>query len=184
MDFKDWRKSDDTAADDNEKARPNKYRGKQYHDYIEEQIHEAQARGDFDNLPGVGKPLNLDNGSYAGDRALGYSLLKSNGYAPREVELSKEIRTTAERAETKLAKIRHQGQTLRTRRVSSFPSEKRAFNASLEKALSEYERTLRSLNSKILTLNLSVPVAMHLPMFDVEQRVQQFRESCPPFTMV
>ncbi|HVB25401.1 MAG TPA: DUF1992 domain-containing protein [Ktedonobacteraceae bacterium] len=184
MDFKDWRKSADATTNENEKAKPGKYRGKQYHDYIEELIREAQARGDFDNLPGSGKPLNLDDGSYAGDRALGYSLLKSNGYAPREVELSKEIRTTAERAEVKLAKVRHQGQTLRTRRVPPFPSEKRAFNAALEKALSEYERTLRGLNSKILTLNLSTPVAMHLPMFEVEQRVQQLRDSCPPFSML
>lgn len=183
MDFKDWRKADDTSANESEKARPYKYRGKQYRDYIEEQIHEAQKRGDFDNLPGAGKPLNLDDSSYAGDRALGYSLLKSNGYAPREVELSKEIRATAERAETKLAKIRHQGQALRSRRVPPFPSEKRAFNVSLEKALGEYERTLRELNRKILTLNLSAPVAMHLPMFEVEQRVQQFRATCPPFTM-
>ncbi|MEO8972876.1 MAG: hypothetical protein ABI406_14910, partial [Ktedonobacteraceae bacterium] len=101
----------------------------------------------------------------------------------REVELSKEIRTAAERAETRLTKIRHQGQTLRTRRVPPFPSEKRAFNAALEKSLSEYERTLRELNRKILTLNLSAPVAMHLPMLEVEQRVQQFRDSCPPFAM-
>jgi DnaJ family protein C protein 28 len=184
MDFKDWRKASDTPANESEKAKPNKYRGKQYRDYIEEQIHEAQKRGEFDNLPGAGKPLNLDDGSYAGDRALGYSLLKSNGYAPREVELSKEIRTAAERAEVKLAKVRHQGQALRSRRVPPFPSEKRAFNASLEKALTEYERTLHSLNSRILTLNLSAPVAMHIPMFEVEQRVQQFRDSCPPFTVL
>ncbi len=183
MDFKDWRKTDDTSVTDSKQTKPNKNRSKQYRDYIEEQIHEAQLRGDFDNLPGTGKPLNLDDNSYAGDRALGYSLLKSNGYAPREVELSKEIRTTAERAEAKLAKIRHQGQSLRTRRVPPFPSEKRSFNASLEKSLSEYERTLRDLNRKILTLNLTVPVAMHLPMFEVEQRVQAFRASCPPFAI-
>ena len=183
MDFKDWRKTDDTPANDSKQTKSNKYRSKQYRDYIEEQIHEAQKRGDFDNLPGTGKPLNLDDNSYSGDRALGYSLLKSNGYAPREVELSREIRTAAERAETKLAKIRHQGQTLRTRRVPPFPSEKLSFNASLEKSLNEYERTLRDLNRKILTLNLTVPVAMHLPMFEVERRVQEFRDACPPFAV-
>ncbi len=184
MDFKDWRKTEDKTATNAEQAKANRYRSKQYRDYIEEQIHEAQARGDFDNLPGFGKPLKLDDSSYAGDRALGYSLLKSNGYAPHEVELSKEIRTAAERAEAKLAKVRHQWRTLHTRRVPAFPSEKRAFNASLEKALNEYERVLRDLNRKILTLNLTVPVAMHLPMFEVEKRVQQFRASCPPFEKI
>ena len=184
MDFKDWRKADDKSANKSEQTKSNKYRSKQYRDYIEEQIREAQERGDFDNLPGFGKPLNLDDTSFAGDRALGYSLLKSNGYAPQEVELSKEIRTAAERAEAKLAKVRHLWQTLRTRRVPAFPSEKRAYNASLEKALSEYERVLRDLNRKILTLNLTAPVAMHLPMFEVEKRVQQFRASYPPFEKI
>lgn len=181
MDYKDWRKTTDKTANTGEQAKSNKLRGKQYRDYIEEQIREAQERGDFDNLPGTGKPLNLDDTAFVGDRALGYSLLKSNGYAPREVELSKEIRTVAERASARLAKVRHQWQTLHTRRVPAFPSEKRAYNALLEKALGEYERTLRDLNRKILTLNLSVPVAMQLPMFEVEKRIQEFRESCPPF---
>ena len=179
MEFKDWRKAADATSNDRQQAKAAKQRSKQYRDYIEEQIHNAQERGDFDNLPGSGKPLNLDDNRYAGDRALGYSLLKSNGYAPREVELSKEIRTAAERAEAKLAKVRHLGQTLRTRRVPPFPSEKRSFNVSVEKAATEYERTLRELNRRILTLNLSAPVALHLPMFEVERRVQQFRESCP-----
>lgn len=181
MDYKDWREATDKTANAGEQAKSNRLRGKQYRDYIEEQIREAQERGDFDNLPGTGKPLNLDDNSFAGDRALGYSLLKSNGYAPREVELSKEIRTTAERASVRLAKVRHQWQTLHTRRVPPFPSEKRAFNISLEKALGEYERTLRDLNRKILTLNLSAPVAMHLPMFEVEKRIEEFRSSYPPF---
>ena len=181
MDFKDWRKATDKTVNTGEQANPSKLRGKQYRDYIGEQIREAQERGDFDNLLGAGKPLNLDDPAFAGDRALGYSLLKSNGYAPREVELSKEIRTSAERASTRLAKVRHQWQTLHMRRVPAFPSEKRTYNTMLEKALGEYERTLHDLNRKIGTLNLSVPVTMQLPMFDVEKRIQEFRESYPPF---
>ena len=86
MDFKDWRKpSTDTSADP-ETPKTNKYRGRQYRDYIEEQIRDAQARGEFDNLPGFGKPLNLDSNPYLGDRAMGYNLLKSSSYAPKEIE--------------------------------------------------------------------------------------------------
>ena len=184
MDFKDWRKAADGTPNDRQQAKAAKYRSKQYRDFIEEQIHNAQERGDFDNLPGAGKPLKLEGNLYVGDRAMGYNLLKSNGYAPREVELSKEIRTAAERAEAKLVKVRHLGQTLRARRLPPFPSEKRSFNVLVEKTATEYERTLRELNRRILTLNLSTPVAMHLPMFDVERRIQQFRESCPLFSGV
>jgi DnaJ family protein C protein 28 len=181
MDFKDWRKPSTKTSADTETPKTNKYRGRQYRDYIEEQIREAQARGEFDNLPGFGKPLNLVSNPYLGDKAMGYNLLKSSGYAPKEIELAKEIRTEYERAEAKIAKIRHQGGTLRTRRVPPFASEKRAFNTSVEKAAAEYEKTLRELNRKILTLNLMAPTLMHQPMFEVEKLVQHFRESCPLF---
>lgn len=59
---------------------------------IEEIIREAMEKGEFDNLPGKGKPLDLD--AYfatPADLRLGYSVLKSAGCAPVEVELQKEI---------------------------------------------------------------------------------------------
>ena len=183
MEFRDWRKSPDKRPADSESDPPKvrKYYGKKFEDYISEQIREAQARGEFDNLQGTGKPLNLDSNLYTGDKALGYSLLKSQGYAPKEIELAKEIRTGYERAGAKIARLRQRGRALRSRRVPPFASEKRAFNAAVEKAAAEYEKTLRELNRKILTLNLMTPPVMHQTMFDVEKLVQDFRESCPPF---
>src|SRR6266508_2882302 len=59
---------------------------------IEEKIREAMERGEFDDLPGKGKPLDLD--AYFAtpeDVRLGYSVLKSAGCVPVEVELQKEI---------------------------------------------------------------------------------------------
>ncbi len=179
MDFKDWRKAQDKPATEDETQKPNRFRGKAYYHYIEEQIRRAQERGDFDNLEGFGKPLKLEGNPYAGDKALGYNLLKSNGFAPAEIELFREIRTEFERIQAKLAKLQRQGQTLRARTVPPFPSEKRAYNTSVEKAAGEYEHTLRTLNRKILTLNLTTPSPMHQPMYDVEKMVQEFRESCP-----
>ncbi|MGC8779872.1 MAG: DUF1992 domain-containing protein [Anaerolineae bacterium] len=59
---------------------------------VEEKIQEAMARGDFDNLPGAGKPLDLD-GYFAApeDLRMAWSVLRSAGYMPEEVELLKEI---------------------------------------------------------------------------------------------
>ena len=181
MEFKDWRKSPDQTADKTEAPKIDRYKGQRYFDYVEEQIQEAQARGEFDNLPGFGKPLNLDESLFIGDKAMAYSLLKGNGFAPPEIELAKEIRSEFEKAEAKLAKLRHQGKSLRTRRVPPFDSEKRAFNHAVEKATNEYDQLLRELNRKILTLNLMAPSAMHMPVFEVEKLVQQFRKSCPHF---
>jgi DnaJ family protein C protein 28 len=183
MDFVDWRKLPEktsTAADE-ARTKVNKYHGKAYRDYIEEQIRDAEERGLFANLPGFGKPLRLEENFYAGDRAMGYNLLKSNGFAPEEVELLKEIRGERDRIEARLAKLRQRGEGLRSRRIPPFPSEKRAFNSSVEKAAVEYEGTLRELNRKILTLNLIAPLPMHQPMLEVEHLVQQFRDSCPLF---
>jgi DnaJ homolog subfamily C member 28 len=180
MDFKDWRKAPDNPSDEPVTPKIGRFRGKQYFDFIDEQIHEAQARGDFDNLPGSGKPLDLDENPFSGDRVMAYSLLKQNGYAPPEVELAKEIRTQFEKAQEKLEKLRQHRKTLCARRIPPFGSEKRAFNAAVEKATGQYDRLLRELNRKILNLNLITPAPMHMPMFDVEKLVQEFRNSCPP----
>jgi hypothetical protein len=65
MDFIDWRKSPDKIkiGSEPEKTNANRVRGKWYRDYVEELIQEAQARGDFSNLPGMGKSLNLEDDS-------------------------------------------------------------------------------------------------------------------------
>jgi len=182
MDFIDWRKTPEKTDTDTQSSKnAGRKRGKKYQDYIEELIQEAQERGEFSNLQGTGKPLQLDDNPYAGDKALAYHLLKNNGFAPPEVELANEIRKERERAEAKLKRIVHQGKTLRSRRVPPFASEKRAFNSTVEKAASEYDTTLRELNRKILTLNLTAPAMMHQPVLEFELLVQQFRRSCPLF---
>jgi DnaJ family protein C protein 28 len=180
MDFKDWRKALDNPSDEPATPKIGRFRGKQYFDYIDEQIREAQARGDFDNLPGSGKPLNLDENPYTGDKALAYSLLKQNGYAPPEVELAKEIRTQFAKTQQKLEKLRQHRKSLCTRRIPPFGSEKRAFHDAVEKGATQYDQLLRELNRKILNLNLITPAPMHMPMFEVEKLVQEFRDSCPP----
>ena len=59
---------------------------------VEKQIQEAISRGEFDNLEGAGKPLNLD--AYFAtpeDLRVGYSVLKSNKFVPEEIDRLKEI---------------------------------------------------------------------------------------------
>ncbi|MBE3558861.1 MAG: DUF1992 domain-containing protein [Ktedonobacteraceae bacterium] len=185
MDFVDYRKSPEklrqlTAASGAEMNR-NRFHGRKYMDYIEEMIQQAQERGEFNNLQGTGQPLHLEDESTAGDMAMAYHLLKNNGYAPAEVELAREIRHMRAQAEAKVTRLIHQSQRLHRRRVPPFASEKRAFNAAVEKTASEYEQALKELNSKILTLNLTAPAAMHQPMLDVKELVRQFRQACPLF---
>ena len=66
----------------------------------EEKIREALANGEFDNLAGKGKPI--DHSAYfaaPADVRLGYSMLKSNGFVPEDVEILKEIEAIKAEAE-------------------------------------------------------------------------------------
>jgi hypothetical protein len=63
----------------------------------EERIREAMERGEFDDLPGAGKPLPLESNVFVPeDLRLAYKLLKDAGFLPPEMELKKEIVTLKE----------------------------------------------------------------------------------------
>jgi hypothetical protein len=60
---------------------------------IEQRILEAQERGEFDNLPGHGKPLDLEGDSNVPeDLRLAYKILKNADCLPQELQEKKEIR--------------------------------------------------------------------------------------------
>ena len=59
---------------------------------VEERIKAAQQEGVFDNLPGKGKPLNLDEDSAVPeDLRLTFKVLKNANCLPPEIELRKEF---------------------------------------------------------------------------------------------
>ena len=58
----------------------------------EERIKEAQRAGAFDNLPGKGKPLDLEDLSWVPeDLRIGYLVLKNAHVLPPEAQLLKDI---------------------------------------------------------------------------------------------
>jgi hypothetical protein len=58
---------------------------------VEERIKAAQQEGAFDNLPGKGKPLNLDDDAgVPEDLRLTFKILKNANCLPIEMELRKE----------------------------------------------------------------------------------------------
>ena len=59
---------------------------------VDEKIEEAIAKGEFDNLPGKGKPLDLDAYFATPEHLrMAYSILKSADIIPEEIELLREI---------------------------------------------------------------------------------------------
>ena len=60
--------------------------------FVEDQISKAVAAGEFDNQPGKGNPIDLRAYFETPEELrMAYSILKSNDFAPQEVEVLKEI---------------------------------------------------------------------------------------------
>ena len=68
----------------------------------ERKISEAMARGEFDDLPGRGKPLVMEEDltGVPAELRMAYRILKNAGFVPPEVELRKEIVTLHELVRT------------------------------------------------------------------------------------
>ena len=63
---------------------------------VEERIRQAQKEGAFDDLPGKGKPLDLEESQGPEELRLAHKILKNAGFLPPEVELRKKISQTRE----------------------------------------------------------------------------------------
>jgi DnaJ homolog subfamily C member 28 len=115
-----------------------------YQGLIEQRIQQAQEDGLFDNLPGAGKPLNLDDDGLvpAEDRA-GYRLLKANGFAPPWVEARREIAEERAGLDTWLAQANRR-----------WPGLDAAGRVAMRIT---YRRKLDEIQRLILTFNLKTP---------------------------
>jgi hypothetical protein len=59
---------------------------------VEERIQRSIAAGDFDNLPGEGRPLELDDDLLVPlDLRAALRVLKNSGYVPREILWRREV---------------------------------------------------------------------------------------------
>jgi DnaJ family protein C protein 28 len=114
---------------------------------IDRLIQEAMENGEFDNLPGKGKPLVFDDNPYLEPgQELAFDLLKKNNFAPEWIERDKEIRRELEEARGHLTIAWQQRQG------------NRANEAKWQAAMRRFEESLNKLNRKIDDLNLMVPV--------------------------
>ncbi len=59
--------------------------------WVDEAINDARERGDYDNLPGQGQPIEIESNPLAGEHELGYHVLKNNNMLPHWMALGKEL---------------------------------------------------------------------------------------------
>ena len=59
---------------------------------VEDQIQKARERGDFDNLEGAGKPIDLSENPFEpADLRMAFRILKNNDFTPYWIQLGKDI---------------------------------------------------------------------------------------------
>lgn len=128
-------------------------------DPVEEIIRKAQERGDFDNLPGKGKPLDLrENPFVPPDMQLAYRMLATSGFAPDVVEEAKALRARIAQLEQQLETFARRWTTWRrTPWTEGQRLERLAARASFVR---EYAEEARAINSRIHIFNTSAPPAM------------------------
>jgi DnaJ family protein C protein 28 len=129
--------------------------------WIEEQILDAQERGEFDDLPGKGRPLELVSNPYAQGQELAFKILKDSGHAPDWLEQDKAIRGRLERARAVLARRREwctdRLTELSARSGSWAEAERDRVLRSWDKAIAEFEDEVEAINCETADLNLRVP---------------------------
>ncbi len=130
---------------------------------VDEIIQQAMAEGAFDDLPGKGRPLRLDENPNA-DPAweIAYKLLRDNGFSLPWIEERNEIEKEIESAREALKRSR------------AWRAEQGAAAGEPEwkKAVDVFRQKAGALNKRITTYNLQAPSpALQRRLIDVEEEI-------------
>ena len=106
----------------------------------ERKIREAMEEGGFDELEGMGEPLDLREDPFEDSSLrMAHRLLKNNGFAPAWIQESKEI-------EIELCRLR----------------------AQTEVSIDDFRNRADALNHQILAFNLKAPaLSLHKQLFEI-----------------
>ncbi len=137
---------------------------------IEDLLRKAMADGKFDDLPGKGKPLNLDQNNPYSDPEwdIAYHILKDGGYSLPWIETIREIEKDIEaaRKDLQLAWEWHQA-ALSMDQSSNFTT------VEWKRAQEMFQDKLTALNQRIRNYNLEVPNArFQRPILNFELELQ------------
>jgi len=132
---------------------------------IDKQIREAIERGDFDNLPGQGKPQDLARDPNVPEEwELAFRLLKQAGFAPDWIETRKEVETEREKIYAPLHRFR-----------ANPPTDSAERQHRAEKLAAEFRARAAELNRLIDLYNLKAPtVQVHLHRVRIDDELERF----------
>jgi hypothetical protein len=122
---------------------------------IDRLIRESMERGEFDDLPGSGQPIDLSENPYESpELRTVHRLLKNAGFAPAWIEERKDIEGALERSYATLH---------RARKLYG------ASDARWLRAVKEFREHAEELNQRIRVYNLKAPpAAVHRKIIDAD----------------
>jgi DnaJ family protein C protein 28 len=143
---------------------------------IEKKIREAMESGAFDNLPGKGQPLSLDQNPHEDPSwRLAHHILKSNNFSLPWVEKRREIEDRIETARKELARAWE----ARGSRTTGQGSQR---SRDWDSAVVAFRQQVGEINRLIRTYNLEVPSPqLHLFSLDADREIDAVKNpEVPP----
>lgn len=149
-----------------------------WRDIVERRMQEADKGGQFDDLPGTGRPLDLRENPFAKPEwRLAHRMLKDAGFALDWIELHKTIRLELAQCQKLL-----EDQLLWADKVLASTDDREEIDAQLDDiyrwTVASYTERAKKLNQKMELFNLMVPL-MHLQKHQVPivEDLRKFRKS-------
>lgn len=136
-------------------SRPRRRSLGQWQDLITEQLDEAAAKGAFDDLPGKGRPLRLNEcPNEPDDMRMANKLLKDNNLSPAWIGDRRAILADVEKLRTAMRREWEETR-LRLETPGVDPS---ALQSAWARARARWEARIAELNRRIVSLNIALPV--------------------------
>lgn len=146
---------------------------KRWESLIDRKIREAMEQGEFDDLPGKGKPVDTSENPFEDpELRLAHRALRNAGFAPAWIEERKDIEAELEIARNELARVWMIRQNARGTESES------GAKARWEKALISFRQHAGDLNGRIVAWNLKVPApGFQRKLIDAEREIERLRTS-------
>jgi hypothetical protein len=144
---------------------------------IDKMIRESMERGEFDDLPGRGQPIDLSENPFEDpELRTVHRLLRNAGFAPAWIEEGKDIAAEFERAWAILVranKLYRPGGKLTAQQSGSGENHSLSKSAQWERAAKEFCEIVAELNQRIRIYNLKAPATVfHRKTIDAESLIR------------
>jgi DnaJ homolog subfamily C member 28 len=142
---------------------------KRWESLVDQKIREAMEQGEFDDLPGMGEPIDTSVNPFEDpEMRLAHRMLRNAGFAPAWIEERKDIDAEFEIARTQLARA------WTIRQNARGTKHELAAHSRWEKALTSFRTQVAELNQRIAAWNLKVPAAgFQRRLIDMEEEVSR-----------